>query len=63
MSRKSKGQAVQEKVDSALDQALEQTFPASDPLAMTEPSAADHALAERPKRSARKRGDAASRSK
>jgi hypothetical protein len=50
MTRKTKGQAIKDKVDSALDQALEQTFPASDPPAITEPSAANHAPLKRPRR-------------
>jgi hypothetical protein len=63
MARKTKGQATKDKIDSALDEALEQTFPASDPPAMTEPSAANHAPAKRPKRPAGKRADTAPPSK
>jgi hypothetical protein len=64
MSRKTKGQATKDKVDSALDQALEQTFPASDPLAITEPSGANNPPGKRPKRGpARKRAEAASGAK
>jgi hypothetical protein len=61
MSRKTQGQATKDKVDSALDQALEQTFPASDPLAITEPSGANNPPARRPvRRRAGKRAEAAS---
>jgi hypothetical protein len=60
MARKTKGQAIKDKIDSALDQALEQTFPASDPPAMTEPSAANHAPPKRPKRPTGKRVHTAS---
>jgi hypothetical protein len=64
MSRKTKGQATKDKVDAALDQALEQTFPASDPLAITEPSAANYAPGKRAKRRpAGKRAEAASGTK
>jgi hypothetical protein len=63
MAWKTRGQATKDAVDSALDQALEQTFPASDPPAMTEPSAANHAPAKRPKRPTGKRAAAAPRSK
>ena len=63
MTRKTKGQATKDAVDSALDEALEQTFPASDPPAMTEPSAANHRPTKRPKRPAGKRADTAPRSK
>jgi hypothetical protein len=64
MARKTRGQAIKDKVDAALDQALEQTFPASDPPAMTEPSAANHPPAKRPKqRPGRKLAAAAPRSK
>ena len=50
MTLRTKGQARRDKVDSALDEALEQTFPASDPLAMTEPSTANPTAAKSPKR-------------
>jgi hypothetical protein len=63
MARKTRGEAIKDKVDSALDQALEETFPASDPPAMTEPSAANHLPPKRPKRRAGKRADTAPRSK
>jgi hypothetical protein len=63
MARKTKGQATKDEIDSALDEALEQTFPASDPPAMTEPSAANHTPGKRSKRPAGKRADTAPRSK
>jgi hypothetical protein len=50
MTRKTKGQAAKDKVDAELDEALEATFPASDPPAMTEPSAANHTTPKRPRR-------------
>jgi hypothetical protein len=50
MTRKTKGQSEKDRVDAKLDEALEQTFPASDPPAMTEPSAAAPAAPKRPRR-------------
>jgi len=38
MTRKTRDQAAKAEVEAKLDEALEETFPASDPLAMTEPS-------------------------
>jgi hypothetical protein len=63
MARKTKGQATKDKVDSALDEALEQTFPASDPPAMSEPSAANHAPAKRSKQRPARKPAGAPRSK
>jgi hypothetical protein len=39
MARKTRGQATKDKLDADLDAALQDTFPASDPPALTEPSA------------------------
>jgi hypothetical protein len=54
MTRKTKNQANKAQLDAALDEALEETFPASDPPQMTEPAAKDRAIS---KRSARRRAD------
>jgi hypothetical protein len=60
MTRKTKGQIAKDKIDANLDEALEGTFPASDPPAMSEPAAADHAPAKVPKpRTRRRRSDIA----
>lgn len=50
MTRKTRDQAIKDKVDANLDAALAETFPASDPPAMIEPSAANHTTRKRPKR-------------
>jgi hypothetical protein len=50
MTSKPKGQTAKDKIDASLDEALEESFPASDPPAMSEPAAADHAPAKPPKR-------------
>ncbi|MGO8800677.1 MAG: hypothetical protein ACLQJL_16530 [Roseiarcus sp.] len=47
MTKKAKGQTAKERVDAALDEALEESFPASDPPQMTEP-AAEHRPAGKP---------------
>jgi hypothetical protein len=58
MTSKPKGQAAKDKIEANLDEALEDTFPASDPPAMSEPAPANHAPAKsakhRPK--SRRRG-------
>jgi hypothetical protein len=51
MTGKAKGQAAKDKIEANLDEALEDTFPASDPPAMSEPAPANHA----PAKSARRR--------
>ncbi|WP_158815073.1 hypothetical protein [Methylocapsa sp. S129] len=58
MTRKTKEQTIKDEVDANLDAALAETFPASDPLAITEPSTANHAARKRP---ARKQAGAESR--
>jgi len=45
---KSKSRPGREKLEAQLDEALEETFPASDPPAMTEPAAAEPSEPERP---------------
>jgi hypothetical protein len=50
MAAKSKSQSDKDKLDAKLDEALEETFPASDPPAMTEPAAAAPATPKRAKR-------------
>jgi hypothetical protein len=53
MTAKSKSQSDKDKLDAKLDEALEETFPASDPPAMTEPAAAAPAIRKRSKRPTR----------
>jgi hypothetical protein len=61
MTAKSKSQSDKDKLDAKLDEALEETFPASDPPAMTEPAAAAPAARKPAKRpSPRKTGGAPS---
>jgi hypothetical protein len=50
MAKKAKGQTARERVEAALDEALQETFPASDPLEMTEPAAERAAAAGPPSR-------------
>jgi hypothetical protein len=50
MTAKSKSRSDREKLEAQLDEALEGTFPASDPPAMTEPAAAEPSARERPER-------------
>lgn len=54
MTRKTKNQVSKAKLDADLDEALEETFPASDPPQMTEPPTEDRAIRKRP---ARRRAD------
>ena len=49
MTKKTKDDAQKAKVEANLDAALEGTFPASDPPAMTEPSAGTRAMRKPPK--------------
>jgi hypothetical protein len=61
MTVKNKSGSQKDKLDARLDEALEETFPASDPPAMIEPSAPAPAAPKRPKRSPRaKAGEASS---
>ena len=61
MTAKTKSRSDKDKQDARLDEALEETFPASDPPAMTEPTTAAPATPKRPKRpSAGKTGGAPS---
>ena len=53
MTVKSKGRSEKEKVEARLDEALEGTFPASDPPAMIEPSAAAPPATKRSRRAPR----------
>ncbi len=48
MTRKTKDQTAKAKLDADLDEALEETFPASDPPQMTEPPTAAQATRKRP---------------
>jgi hypothetical protein len=50
MTKKSKDDAQKAKVEASLDEALADTFPASDPPAMTEPAAAADPPPKRPAR-------------
>jgi hypothetical protein len=52
MTKKSKEQANKAKVDANLDEALAETFPASDPPAMLERSGEAEARPKRPQRRA-----------
>ena len=54
MTKKIKNQASKAQLDAALDEALEETFPASDPPQMTEPAPEGRAIGKRP---ARRRAD------
>jgi hypothetical protein len=58
VTEKNKNQSDKAKADAKLDEALEETFPASDPPAMTEPSPGDAAARKRPRRPARRGGRA-----
>jgi hypothetical protein len=60
MTVKSKGGSRKDKLDARLDEALEETFPASDPPAMIEPSAPAPAAPRRPKRLPRTKASEAS---
>ena len=53
MTVKSKGRSEKDKMEARLDEALEETFPASDPPAMIEPSTAAPAAPKRSKRAPR----------
>jgi hypothetical protein len=59
MTKKAKSQSDKHGMDARLDEALAETFPASDPPAMTEPSTAAPAMGKRPKRPPRKKTGAA----
>jgi len=50
MTSKAKSQSGKDKVEAELDEALAETFPASDPPAMTEPPTRDDAPKKRPAR-------------
>jgi hypothetical protein len=60
MTRKTKNQVSKAQLDAALDEALEETFPASDPPQMTEPATGDRTIGKRP---ARRRADGKSPAK
>jgi hypothetical protein len=51
MTAKNKSRSDKDKMDAQLDEALAETFPASDPPAMTEPAAAASPAPKRSKRS------------
>ena len=50
VTKKTRSQAAKDKADENLDEALMETFPASDPPAMTEPSPAARPARKSPKR-------------
>lgn len=58
MTRKTGEQTTKARLDAALDEALADTFPASDPPQMTEPAAEKRAIGKRTRRRAVKKGAA-----
>jgi hypothetical protein len=54
MMGKTKDQADKAKTEASLDEALAETFPASDPPAMTEPSGGKSKITKRPRRPTKK---------